>query len=119
VDNKIEYITQDLLTQNLQLFEKIFKLFLKKNNEQIEKRDIFLVDLSNTEVRLTLWGNQAHSFIAEIGEVIAIKGATVKKFRGIFQNYLYFYISYFIRKFESICWNWDQNRDKSEIRIYT
>ena len=54
------------------------------------KRDISLVDRSGTEVIMTLWGEQAETLDAShIGEVIALKGATVKEFNGTCNDIVY------------------------------
>lgn len=53
--------------------------------KELTKREISLVDDSNTSVMLTLWGEQAGEFEAEgrEGHVLAIKGARVGDFGGV------------------------------------
>lgn len=42
-----------------------------------------LIDTSETEITLTLWGEQARTYDKEIeGQTIGIKGAFVKEFNG-------------------------------------
>lgn len=51
----------------------------------MDKRDVYLVDESGVEVALTLWGDKAVEFNNEnIGQVIGIKGCSVREFNGIF-----------------------------------
>jgi replication factor A1 len=49
---------------------------------QVQKRDLIVVDDSNSSVRLTLWGKQAEQFSTPIGSVIAFKGVRVSEFNG-------------------------------------
>jgi len=55
----------------------------RADQKQLDKREIFLVDESNTEVSVTLWGEQAKEFDKNnVGQVVGIKGANVKEFNG-------------------------------------
>ena len=47
------------------------------------KREIVLVDTSEAEVSLTLWGNTATSFSAVGNPIVAVKGAKVSDFNGV------------------------------------
>ncbi|KAJ2830774.1 Replication factor A protein 1 [Coemansia furcata] len=46
------------------------------------KRDLLLVDMSDYEVRITLWGDTAKNFNASVGSILAFKGAKVKGYGG-------------------------------------
>ncbi|CAL1288199.1 unnamed protein product [Larinioides sclopetarius] len=54
----------------------------RSTNKEMTKRDIKLVDRSNTEVNLTLWGKEAESFDGSLNPVVAVKGARVSDFNG-------------------------------------
>lgn len=54
-----------------------------KLNKELRKRDITLVDQSNTEVNMTLWGGLAETFDGSSNPVVAIKGAKVSDFNGV------------------------------------
>lgn len=47
------------------------------------------------KVCLTVWGSSVHEFTAEIGEIIGVKGVTVKKFNGITINKILFKTLFF------------------------
>lgn len=55
----------------------------RTTNQELKKRDIQLVDKTNTEISLTLWGNQAETFDGSENPVVAIKGARVSDFAGV------------------------------------
>jgi replication factor A1 len=47
------------------------------------KRDLTLVDRSNSSIRLTLWGKQAETYEDDGSHpVIAFKGVRINEFRG-------------------------------------
>ncbi|KXS09224.1 replication factor-a protein [Gonapodya prolifera JEL478] len=54
----------------------------KQSQKPIEKRELTLVDDSNRQVRLTLWGRQATEFRAEDNPVLAVKGARLGDYGG-------------------------------------
>ena len=58
------------------------RIMSRKLNKELTKRELKLVDQSNTEVTLTLWGSQAESFDAAGNPVVAIKGARLSDFNG-------------------------------------
>ncbi|XP_043191580.1 replication protein A 70 kDa DNA-binding subunit-like [Amphibalanus amphitrite] len=58
------------------------RIMSRKLSKELTKRDLKLVDQSNTEVTLTLWGSQAESFDAAGNPVVAIKGARLSDFNG-------------------------------------
>ncbi|KAN0128533.1 hypothetical protein V8E53_008361 [Lactarius tabidus] len=53
-----------------------------KNNKTAQKRELKIVDSSNFEVRLTLWGKQAEQYSTPVDTVIAFKGVRVSEFHG-------------------------------------
>lgn len=54
----------------------------RTSNKEMTKRDIVLVDRSNKEVNLTLWGADAQKFEGSSNPVVAIKGVKVSDFNG-------------------------------------
>uniref|UniRef100_A0A915N4P8 Replication protein A subunit n=2 Tax=Meloidogyne TaxID=189290 RepID=A0A915N4P8_MELJA len=56
----------------------------RKDQRLLDKREVFLVDKSGTEICLTLWNEMVQSFEVEPGKVIGIKGAVVREFNGGF-----------------------------------
>ncbi|XP_014677373.1 PREDICTED: replication protein A 70 kDa DNA-binding subunit-like [Priapulus caudatus] len=58
-------------------------IMTKTTNRELSKRDITLVDGTQTEVRLTIWGEEAEKFNADNMPVIAVKGARVSDFGGV------------------------------------
>jgi len=54
-----------------------------KAGKELVKREIVLVDNSQTEVSLTLWGNTATNFSALGNPIVAAKGARVSDFNGV------------------------------------
>ncbi|XP_071448452.1 replication protein A 70 kDa DNA-binding subunit [Hetaerina americana] len=60
----------------------IQNLVARTTQRELKKRDVMLVDSSNTEVNLTLWGSQAEEFDGSQHPVVAVKGARVSDFSG-------------------------------------
>ncbi|EFO18545.2 replication factor A 73 kDa subunit [Loa loa] len=61
----------------------IVEVTARNTGAQLEKRDIILIDASETEITLTFWGEQARTYDKEIeGQTIGIKGAFVKEYNG-------------------------------------
>eukprot|EP00090_Calanus_glacialis_P036968 TRINITY_DN6328_c0_g1_i1.p1 TRINITY_DN6328_c0_g1~~TRINITY_DN6328_c0_g1_i1.p1 ORF type:complete len:623 (-),score=183.87 TRINITY_DN6328_c0_g1_i1:129-1997(-) len=56
---------------------------ISKAGKELVKREITLVDRSETEVSLTLWGNTATNFSAVGNPIVAAKGAKVSDFNGV------------------------------------
>ncbi|XP_031833471.1 replication protein A 70 [Nomia melanderi] len=54
----------------------------RTTGREMKKKDVNLVDESNTMVCLTLWGSQAEDFDGSMNPVLAIKGARVGEFNG-------------------------------------
>jgi replication factor A1 len=50
--------------------------------KELKKRDLFIVDRTNREINLTLWGKQAEDFNDDSQPVIAAKGVKVSDFSG-------------------------------------
>lgn len=61
----------------------IMQVTARSTGAQLEKRDLILIDSSETEITLTLWGEQARNYDKDFeGQTIGIKGAFVKEFNG-------------------------------------
>lgn len=54
----------------------------RSTNRELRKKEIHLVDRSNTEVSLTLWANEAEKFDGSSNPIVAVKGAKVSDFGG-------------------------------------
>ncbi|XP_034177571.1 replication protein A 70 [Osmia lignaria lignaria] len=54
----------------------------RTTGREMKKRDIHLVDDSNTMVCLTLWGTEAEDFDGSNNPVVAVKGARIGEFNG-------------------------------------
>ncbi|KFM74172.1 Replication protein A DNA-binding subunit, partial [Stegodyphus mimosarum] len=54
----------------------------RTTNKELIKRDIRLVDRSNKEVSLTLWGTDAEKFDGSMNPIITVKGARVSDYNG-------------------------------------
>jgi len=53
-----------------------------KRGDQVDKRNITLIDDSNAAIEVTLWGEKASELTATEGQVIAAKGLKVGDFNG-------------------------------------
>lgn len=60
----------------------VVKLTAKTTGRELTKRDVTLVDQSNSSIVLTLWGDDAANFDIRDNPVIAIKSAQIKEFMG-------------------------------------
>ena len=54
----------------------------KSTGRELKKRELSLVDQSNSGISLTLWGTEAESFDGSSQPILVIKGARVKEFGG-------------------------------------
>ncbi|KAI4487913.1 hypothetical protein M0802_011732 [Mischocyttarus mexicanus] len=63
-------------------YEEIQLLKARTTGRELKKRDITLVDESNTMICLTLWGAEAENFDGSNNPIIAIKGARIGEFNG-------------------------------------
>lgn len=54
----------------------------KASGRELKKRDVTLVDKSNTAVQLTLWGDDAVNFPASLNPVLVLKSVRVTEFGG-------------------------------------
>lgn len=58
-------------------------LVAANNGVQVSKRELTLVDRSNSSIRLTLWGKQAEAYEDDGSyPVIAFKGVKIGEFQG-------------------------------------
>lgn len=57
-------------------------LIARTTNKELKKREVLMVDQTNTGITLTLWGSQAESFDVSRHPVIAVKGGRVNEFGG-------------------------------------
>ncbi|KAI4484282.1 hypothetical protein M0804_007738 [Polistes exclamans] len=62
--------------------EEIQMLKARNTGRELKKRDITLIDESNTMICLSLWGSEAEKFNGNNHPVIAIKGARIGEFNG-------------------------------------
>jgi replication factor A1 len=71
--------------------EDITTVLTKKDQKNLSKRNVTLIDDSCTQVQLTLWDNAVNKITPEnIGEIFGFKGLSVREFNG---NRLYIIIS--------------------------
>ncbi|KAH8306223.1 hypothetical protein KR018_004774, partial [Drosophila ironensis] len=54
----------------------------RTTNKEFKKRDLTLVDMSNSAVNLTLWGEDAVNFDGHVQPVILVKGTRINEFNG-------------------------------------
>eukprot|EP00099_Drosophila_melanogaster_P015436 NP_524274.1 replication protein A 70 [Drosophila melanogaster] len=54
----------------------------RTTNKEFKKRDITLVDMSNSAISLTLWGDDAVNFDGHVQPVILVKGTRINEFNG-------------------------------------
>ncbi|XP_016925019.4 replication protein A 70 kDa DNA-binding subunit [Drosophila suzukii] len=54
----------------------------RSTNKEFKKRDITLVDMSNSAINLTLWGDDAVNFDGHVQPVILVKGTRINEFNG-------------------------------------
>ncbi|XP_046830054.1 replication protein A 70 kDa DNA-binding subunit [Vespa velutina] len=62
--------------------EEIQTLRARTTGRELKKRDVMLVDESNTMVCLSLWGADAEKFDGNNNPVVAIRGARIGEFNG-------------------------------------
>jgi len=62
--------------------QEVSSVVSKKTNIELKKREMTIVDKSGSEVRFTLWGEEAEHFRGPTGAVIAIKNALIGEFNG-------------------------------------
>jgi Replication protein A OB domain len=51
--------------------------------QKLTKRDVALVDQSNTIIQFTLWGDEARNFEGSDHPVLLVKGAKVGEYNGV------------------------------------
>ena len=71
----------------------ISSVTIRSSNRQTSKRDMQIVDRSEKTVNVTLWGAEAEGFDGSKNPVVAIKGARVSDFGGI---YIYTYVCMYL-----------------------
>ncbi|XP_015379550.1 PREDICTED: replication protein A 70 kDa DNA-binding subunit [Diuraphis noxia] len=57
-------------------------LMSKTTRKELKKRDVTIVDQSQSSVTITLWDTQAEDFDGSLQPVIAIKGSRIREFMG-------------------------------------
>lgn len=62
--------------------EEIQMLKARTTGRELKKRDVTLIDESNTMICLSLWGSEAENFNGNNNPVVAIKGARIGEFNG-------------------------------------
>ncbi|CAD6242557.1 GSCOCG00009510001-RA-CDS [Cotesia congregata] len=83
--DEIERLNKDAIIDVIAVVKStvdVQTLTAKQTGRELKKRDVFLVDTSNTCVTLTLWGTQAENFDGSNNPVIALKGVRI----GEYQN---------------------------------
>ncbi|KAF8911056.1 hypothetical protein CPB84DRAFT_1763251 [Gymnopilus junonius] len=84
--NALEELNKDAICDVIGVVKEaspLSEITSTKQNRQIPKRDLTLVDKSGFSVRMTLWGKQAEQYnAAEPSPVIAFKGVKVGDFGG-------------------------------------
>ncbi|RKO86700.1 replication factor rfa1, partial [Blyttiomyces helicus] len=83
--NKLFDVEKDATIDVVAVIKEVGELneILSKTTQRpIKKRDIVIVDMSQQEVRMTLWGRQAESFAADGNPIIACKSVRVGDYGG-------------------------------------
>ncbi|PPQ93249.1 hypothetical protein CVT25_015247 [Psilocybe cyanescens] len=84
--NALEGLNKDAICDVIGVIKEtspLSEITSTKQNRQILKRDLTLVDKSEFSVRLTLWGKQAEQYnVPESNPIIAFKGVKVGDFGG-------------------------------------
>lgn len=62
-----------------------------KDGRTLHRRNISIIDDSASVVQLTLWEDDAHNFSYSVGEVVGLKGASVREFNGKYNIELSFF----------------------------
>lgn len=60
----------------------VSSIMAKNKNRELKKRNIVIVDMSRTSISVTIWGEQAESFTAEIGDIFVTKAARIGTYGG-------------------------------------
>lgn len=66
----------------LQNIGEVSEIISKTTSKPYQKRELTLVDNTGYDVRLTIWGNSAQTFVADPESVVAFKGVKVSDFNG-------------------------------------
>jgi replication factor A1 len=62
--------------------QELSSIVTKKDQRELKKRELELMDKSNIAVRCTLWGKDAMNFNHPAGSIISIKAASLRDFQG-------------------------------------
>ncbi|KAK0166630.1 hypothetical protein PV327_004122 [Microctonus hyperodae] len=62
--------------------EEVQLLTARATGRELRKRDLTLIDMSDSSITLTLWGSQAEKFDSSNNPVIAVKGARIGEFNN-------------------------------------
>ncbi|KAL2714488.1 replication protein A 70 kDa DNA-binding subunit [Vespula squamosa] len=62
--------------------EEIQTLRARTTGRELKKRDVMLIDESNTMISLSLWGADAEKFDGSNNPIVAIRGARIGEFNG-------------------------------------
>lgn len=86
----IENLAENTMVDVLAIVKEIMPkqpVSASKSSHQYVKQDIIIIDQSEHEIKLTLWGSDALNFNDEEpqGSVIAVKGAKVRKYKGCYE----------------------------------
>ncbi|KAJ8674620.1 hypothetical protein QAD02_010406 [Eretmocerus hayati] len=63
--------------------EEITEIYSREKNEMYKRRDIDIIDHTNTMVSLSLWGDHAIHFSGKVGQVIVLKRAKLNVYQEI------------------------------------
>ncbi|XP_008557136.1 replication protein A 70 kDa DNA-binding subunit [Microplitis demolitor] len=83
--SEVENLPKDQIIDVLAVvksFENVQNLTSRNTGRELRKRDVHLVDTSNTLITLTLWGTQAETFDGSNNPVIALKGVRIGEFQS-------------------------------------
>ncbi|RUS22792.1 hypothetical protein BC937DRAFT_86828 [Endogone sp. FLAS-F59071] len=61
---------------------KLFTGTSQKTGEEYTRCDVYIADHSNTQIKFTLWGDNASTFSADVGDIIATNSATTNLYAG-------------------------------------
>ncbi|TGZ83991.1 replication factor-a protein [Ascodesmis nigricans] len=88
----LEHVEKDAIVDAIGVIKEVGdldKIVSKNTQKPYSKRDITLVDQSNTWVKCTIWGAQAENWDLPVDNVVAFKGVRVGDFGGKTLSMLY------------------------------
>ncbi|KAG7171607.1 Replication protein A 70 kDa DNA-binding subunit-like 1 [Homarus americanus] len=83
--DQLESLNKDTLIDIIGVCKEahdISTVIQKTSGRELKKRDMQLLDETQREVRLTLWGSQAENFDGSQQPIVAVKGAKLSDFNG-------------------------------------